>query len=34
MENMRIQNTENSEKDNLEIKREIQTKREVKKDKT
>ena len=34
MENMRIQNTENSEKENLEIKREIQTKREVKKDKT
>ena len=33
-ENMRIQNTENSEKENSEIKKEIQTKREVNKDKT
>ena len=31
---MRIQNTENSEKENLEIKKEIQTKRDVNKDKT
>ena len=34
-ENMRIQNTENSEKENSELKKkEIQTKREVNKDKT
>ena len=31
---MRIQDTENSEKENSEIKQEIKTKREAKKDKT
>ena len=34
VEKMRIQNTENSEKENLETKHEIKTKREVNKDKT
>ena len=34
LENMRIQNTENSEKDNLETKLEIRKKRKVNKDKT
>ena len=33
LENMRIQNTENSEKDNLETKLEIRKKRKVNKDK-
>ena len=33
VENIRIQNTENSEKENSETKQEIRTKREVNKDK-
>ena len=34
IENMRIQNTENSKKENSDTKQEISTKREVNKDKT